>query len=329
VLSLTHTIELTAPATTSYLDKESHMVARITVIGSLNIDLVAQAPRMPAPGETITGQGFHTVPGGKGANQAVAAAKLGAQVAMVGRVGDDSFGRMQRQGMAALGIETDFLITDGEAPTGTALIIVDAQGQNSIVVVAGANGRLTPADVEAARSTIGASDAVLLQLENPIPTVQRAAEVAHELGVRVILNPAPAPEGPPPASLLHNVDYLIPNELEATALTGIQVTDQGSAERAACHLRGQGIDTVILTLGSQGALAISPRGTIQAPAFRVRAVDTTAAGDAFVAAFGVALCEGQPLPEALRFANAAGALAVTRLGAQPSLPSRQEVEAFR
>lgn len=304
------------------------MPPRITVIGSLNIDLVVQSPRMPAPGETITGYGFHTVPGGKGANQAVAAAKLGAQVTIVGRVGDDSFGQMQRQGMEALGIGTDFLITDAEAPTGTALIIVDTQGQNSIVVVSGANGRLTPADVEAACPAIRDADAVLLQLENPIATVQHAAEVACELDVPVVLNPAPAPRERLPARLLRSVHYLIPNELEATALTGIQVTDQSSAERAAACLRTQGIETVILTLGAQGALAISLQGTIQAPAFSVKAVDTTAAGDAFVAAFSVALCEGQTLAEALRFANAAGALAVTRLGAQPSLPSREEVEAF-
>lgn len=304
------------------------MSPRITVVGSLNIDLVAQAPRMPAPGETISGQEFQTVLGGKGANQAVAAAKLGARVTMVGRVGNDSFGQMQRRGMEALGIKTHLLTTDEDEPTGTALIIVDAQGQNSIVVVAGANGCLLPGDVEAARSAIGASDALLLQLENPIPAVQRAAEVAHELGVTVILNPAPAPEGPVSASLLHNVDYLIPNELEAAALTGIQVTDQDGAKRAASHLRGQGVETVILTLGAQGALAISPQGTVRAPAFSVKAVDTTAAGDAFVAAFGVALCEGQSLPEILRFANAAGALATTRLGAQPSLPSREEVEVY-
>ena len=301
---------------------------KITVIGSLNIDLVVQVPRMPAPGETIAGHGFHIIPGGKGANQAVAAAKLGAQVTMVGRVGNDGFGQMQRRGMEALGIRTEFLITDEEEPTGTALIMVDAQGQNSIVVVSGANGRLTPADVEAARPAIGASDAVLLQLENPISTVQHAAEVARELGVPVVLNPAPAPRQQLSRQLLRNVDYLIPNEFEATALAGIQVTSQDSAKRAAAYLRAQGVETVILTLGAQGALAISPQGTIYAPAFSVQAVDTTAAGDAFVAAFGVALCEGQPLPDALRFANAAGALTVTRLGAQPSLPSREEVEAF-
>jgi ribokinase len=304
------------------------MAPRITVIGSLNIDLVVRAPRMPAPGETIAGHDFHTVLGGKGANQAVAAAELGARVAMVGRVGDDSFGQMQRHGMEALGIATDFVITDEEAPTGTALIIVDAQGQNAIVVVAGANGRLAPADVESARPLIEASDAVILQLENPLPAVQRAAEIAWEMGVPVILNPAPAPKGPLSAEFLQKVDYLIPNEWEAATLTGTRVTDRRSAEQAALRLREQGVDTVIITLGDQGALAISSQGTIHAPAFPVRAVDTTAAGDAFVAAFTVARCEGQPLAKALRFANAAGALAVTRLGAQPSLPSREELESF-
>ena len=298
----------------------------ITVVGSLNIDLVVQAPRMPVPGETIVGHGFHIVPGGKGANQAVAAARLGAQVTMVGRGGNDGFGQMQRQAMEALGIDTDFLITDEEAPTGTAVIIVDAQGQNSIVVVSGANRRLTPADVEAARQAIGASDALLLQLESPIPTVQRAAEVARDRGVPVILNPAPAPTQPLPGPLLRSVDYLIPNEVEATALTGIQAVDQSGAERAAASLQTQGIETVIVTLGAQGALAVSPQRVIHAPAFLVKAVDTTAAGDAFVASFAVALCEGQILTEALRFANAGGALAITKLGAQPSLPSREEVE---
>ena len=304
------------------------MAPRITVVGSLNIDLVVQAPRMPAPGETITGQGFHIVPGGKGANQAVAAAKLGARVAMVGRVGADSFGQIQRRGMETLGIGTDCLITDRHAPTGTALIVVDARGQNSIVVVPGANGRLTSTDVEAARSIIGASDAVLLQLENPLPTVQHAAKIARELGVPVILNPAPAPGERPPVSLLRNVSYLIPNEWEASALTGVQVRDQDSAKRAASCLRDQGVETVIVTLGERGALAISSHGVVEAPAFSVKAVDTTGAGDAFVAAFGVALCEGKHLQQALRFANAAGGLTVTRLGAQPSLPNRQEVEDF-
>jgi ribokinase len=301
---------------------------RITVVGSLNIDLVVQTSRMPAPGETVSGRSFQTVLGGKGANQAVAAAKLGARVAMVGRVGDDSFGAMQRHAMEALGIETGFLRTDEEQPTGTALIIVDALGQNSIVVVAGANGRLISGDVESARSVIEGSDALLLQLENPIPAVERAAEIAHGRGVPVILNPAPAQEQGVSASLLHNVDYLIPNELEATALTGIQVTDRYSAERAASALRTQGMHTVILTLGARGALAVSPRSTLHIPAFPVEAVDTTGAGDAFVAAFSVALCEGQPLAEALRFGNAAGALATTRLGAQPSLPYREELETY-
>jgi ribokinase len=247
---------------------------------------------------------------------------------MVGRVGDDSFGQMQRRGMEALGVATGFVTVDPETPTGTALIIVDAQGQNSIVVVAGANGHLSPADVEAASSLIEGSDAVLLQLENPVPAVTRAAEMAWEKGVPVVLNPAPAPSAPLPAELLQRVSYLVPNEWEATALTGTRVTDRISAERAARRLGDQGVETVVVTLGDRGALAVSSEGTVYAPAFAVRAVDTTAAGDAFVAAFSVARCEGQPMAQALRFANAAGAMAVTRLGAQPSLPRREELESF-
>jgi ribokinase len=304
------------------------MSPRITVVGSLNIDLVAQTRRMPLPGETISGYSFCTALGGKGANQAVAAVRLGAQVAMVGRVGADDFGRMQRQALESLAIETNLLITDEGQATGTALIIVDAEGQNTIVVISGANGRLSPSDVDASRSTIAASDALLLQLENPIATVDYAAEVAHALGVPVVLNPAPSPEALVPASLLRNADYLIPNELEASALTGIAVTGQDSAEIAAAALRSAGVETVVITLGARGAVAVSSKGTIYVPAFPVNAVDTTAAGDAFVAAFSVATCEGQPLSETLLFASAAGALAATRLGAQPSLPLRKDVDAY-
>jgi ribokinase len=247
---------------------------------------------------------------------------------MVGRVGNDNFGHMQREGLEALGVDTRWLIADERDATGTALIIVDAQGQNSIVVVAGANGRFSPSDIESARSAIGASDAVLLQLENPLSTVQCAARMAWEMGVPVVLNPAPAPGAPLPPELLQGVAYLIPNEWEAAALTGCPVTDRQSGERAALDLRRQGADSVIVTLGDQGALVSSSEGVAWAPAFRVEAVDTTAAGDAFVAAFAVARARGRSLAEALQFASAAGAITVTRMGAQPSLPSREELAAF-
>ena len=300
------------------------MPARVTVVGSLNMDLVVRAPRIPRPGETIIGGEFRTVPGGKGANQAVAAARLGAQVAMVGRVGGDAFGGLLLENLAAAGVDHTFVTRDPQAATGVALIEVDDAGQNSIVVVSGANMRLAPADVEAAAAAIGAADVLLLQLESPLETVTRAAQVAHARGVTVILNPAPA--RPVPAGLLGLVDVLIPNESETALLTGLPVGDQEEAQAAAAALRRMGVATVILTLGERGALLAYEGGAELFPAFDVTPVDTTAAGDAFVGGLAVALAEGRPLREAVRWGNAAGALATTRLGAQPSLPTRQALD---
>lgn len=300
------------------------MPARVTVVGSLNMDLVVRAPRIPRPGETIIGGEFRTVPGGKGANQAVAAARLGAQVAMVGRVGGDAFGGLLLENLAAAGVDHTFVTRDVEAATGVALIEVDDAGQNSIVVVSGANMRLAPADVEAAAAAIGVADVLLLQLESPLETVTRAAQVAHARGVTVILNPAPA--RPVPAGLLGLVDVLIPNESETALLTGLPVGDQEEAQAAAAALRRMGVATVILTLGERGALLAYEGGAELFPAFDVTPVDTTAAGDAFVGGLAVALAEGRPLQEAVRWGNAAGALATTRLGAQPSLPTRQALD---
>ena len=296
------------------------MSARVTVADSLNMDLVVRAPRIPEPGETIIGGEFRTVPGGKGANQAVAAARLGAQVAMVGRVGGDAFGGLLLENLAAAGVDPAFVTRDPQAATGVALIEVDDAGQNSIVVVSGANMRLAPADVEAAAAAIGVADVLLLQLESPLETVTRAAQVAHAQGVTVILNPAPA--RPVPAGLLGLVDVLIPNESETALLTGLPVGDQEQAQAAAAALRRMGVPTVILTLGERGALLAYEGGAELFPAFDVTPVDTTAAGDAFVGGLAVALAEGRPLQEAVRWGNAAGALATTRLGAQPSLPTR-------
>jgi len=302
------------------------MGARITVVGSLNMDLVVRAPHLPIPGETIIGRDFRTIPGGKGANQAVAAAKLGAQVTMIGRVGDDDFGRAQLRNLNELGVDTTHVIVDPEAATGIALITLDASGQNTIVLASGANMRLTREDINAAQDAIVQSDALVLQLESPLEVVTYAIDMAHAEGVKVILNPAPA--RPLPNETLAKLDYLIPNESETALLTGIEVADINSAREATERLHEEGVGTVILTLGARGAFLASAEESIHIPGYNVEVVDTTAAGDAFVGGFAVALAEDRDLIEAIRFANAAGALAVTKLGAQPSLPTRAEVEAF-
>jgi len=302
------------------------MAASVTVVGSLNMDLVTRASRIPQPGETIIGDDFHTLPGGKGANQAVAAARLGAQVAMVGRVGRDTFAGPLLDNLAGAGVDCTFVTQDSQAATGVALIVVDAAGQNSIVVASGANMRLLPDDVDAAETVISAAHVLLLQLESPLETVTRAAQVARAHGVQVILNPAPARLLP--ASLLSLVDVLVPNESETELLTGLPVGDQAEAEAAAAALQEMGVGTVILTLGERGALLAREGEVTLLPAFDVTPVDTTAAGDAFVGGLGVALAEGKTLAEAVRWGNAAGALATTRLGAQPSLPTRGALEAL-
>ncbi len=300
------------------------MSASIAVVGSLNMDLVIRSPHIPRPGETVIGGEFHTLPGGKGANQAVAAARLGAQVSMVGRVGHDAFGGVLLENLDADGIDHTFVVQDGQAATGVALIVVDDNGENSIVVSSGANMRLSPADVEAAEAVIAAADLLILQLEVPLESVVRSAELARAHGARVVLNPAPA--RPLPARLLSLVDVLVPNESEAALLAGLPVGTQIEAESAAEALLRSGVSTVILTLGERGALPARAGQMQVVPAFEVKPVDTTAAGDAFVAGLAVALAEGQGLSEAVRWGNAAGGLATTQLGAQPSLPTRQALE---
>ena len=300
------------------------MAARITVVGSLNMDLVVRAPRIPRPGETILGGEFHTAPGGKGANQAVAAARLGGHVSMIGRVGSDAFAQSLLDSLAADGVDHAFVTQDPEAATGVAFIVVDDAGENSIVVASGANMCLSPADVDAAEAVIADADVLLLQLETPLAAVARAAELARAHGATVILNPAPA--CPLPQELLALIDVLVPNESEAALLTDMPVGNQVEAKAAAVALCELGVGTAILTLGERGALLAQPGGTELLPAFEVTPVDTTAAGDAFVGGFGVALAEGRSLPEAVRWGNAAGALATTKLGAQPSLPTRQMVK---
>lgn len=300
------------------------MSAHITVVGSLNMDLIVRAPRIPQPGETIIGSGFHVAPGGKGANQAVAAARLGARVSLVGRVGQDSFGTDLLDNLKEAGVDHTYVSQDPDAASGVALIEVDDAGQNSIIVASGANMRLSPADVEAAEAIIAGADIVLLQLESPLETVARAAQLARAHQVTVILNPAPAQ--PLPVGLLSAVNILVPNESETAILTGLPVEDQSEIEAAGARLRDLGVETLILTLGERGAMLVTAGGSQLFPTFKVTPVDTTAAGDAFVGGLAVALAEGLSLPEAIRWGNAAGALATTQLGAQPSLPARQRLE---
>ncbi|MFO1055187.1 MAG: ribokinase [Planctomycetota bacterium] len=297
------------------------MTARITVVGSANMDLVVRTPRMPAPGETLLGGPFATFPGGKGANQAVAAARLGAAVTMLGAIGADDFGEALRASMEASGVRACLVQTT--TPTGVALIAIDAAGENTIVVAPGANAMLDEVAIEAQRESL-AADVLVAQLEVPVATIATAARLARARGTRVLLNAAPAL--PLPDQLLALVDILVVNRGEACALVG--ASSDTAPERVAQALRARGPRLVIVTLGADGALAHGAEGTFAHRGFRVDVVDTVAAGDAFVAALAVALGEGTPLVDALRFANAAGALATTRSGAQSSLPKRSEVAAL-
>lgn len=297
------------------------MSASLVVVGSLNMDLVARTIRHPQPGETVLGSAFATFPGGKGGNQAVAAARIGGQVAMIGRVGADGFGDALVTSLAEAGVNTRYVLRTPQSSSGVALIVVSEEGQNSIVVSPGANGLLSPEDVKAAASSFEGASAVLLQLEVPLPTVIAAAELAHQAGARVILNPAPAQSLP--NRLLHLVDVLIPNQSELALLTGFESITLGLDA-----LLSLGCRNVLVTLGDRGVLVADCNGSFVLNGHSIPVVDTTAAGDAFVGAFAVALGEGKSIREAAAWGNAAGALAVTRAGAQPSLPARAEVEAF-
>jgi len=298
---------------------------RIAVVGSINVDLVVRVDRRPAPGETVTGLGFDVFPGGKGANQAVAAARLGGSVRMVGRVGADTFAAVALEQLAASGVATDGVVADGAHGTGIASIVVDAAGENSIVVVPGANGAWAEADVARAAAVASWAQVVSLQLEVPFEVNVRVARAARQAGALVVLNPAPAPAGSLPPGLFADVDVLTPNAREAAVLAGVP---DGDAESAARRLQAMGAGSVVVTLGDQGALYLHKGAVGRVPAFPVRVVDTTAAGDAFNGALAVALARGSALPEAVRLGCAAGALAATRHGAQPSLPTAAEVRAL-
>ena len=299
----------------------------IIVIGSSNTDMVIRCSRLPRPGETVLGGSFMMNHGGKGANQAVAAAKLGGDTGFIGKVGDDVFGHQTVEMLTSLGIDTRFLGVSATEPSGVALINVDEHtAENSISVASGANGAIRPADIDAAEEVIASASLILMQLEIPIDTVTYAAKMAKRHGVTVVLNPAPAPSEPLPEELLENVDIIIPNKTEAEVITGIAIDTPQDELRAIRSLHSKGISTVIFTLGSKGALLCQNGDCEEVPSFKVKAVDTTAAGDTFCGALCVGLSEGKEVRPAMIFANQAAAISVTRKGAQQSVPTRAEVD---
>lgn len=302
------------------------MRPRITVVGSINMDLVFRTPRMPATGETLHGHDFHQIPGGKGANQAVAAARLGADVTFIAAIGDDGFGEFSRNCLQAEKINLDHLTTVKGVATGVAGILVTDSGDNSIVLAAGANASLSPSQIDAASQAISTAQVLICQLETPLETVTRAIQIAHTQGIKVILNPAPARALSD--DLLKQVGYLIVNETEAAQLSGIAVTDQESAQQASQKLLQRGAGCVLLTMGGNGALITEQAGSQFIPAIQVEVVDTTAAGDTFVGAFAVGLASGMSILQASTEAQYAAALTVTKLGAQTSIPQLHEVRDF-
>jgi ribokinase len=298
----------------------------ITVIGSSNMDLVVKSQRIPAVGETILGGDFIMAPGGKGANQAVAAAKLGAHVYFIAKVGDDVFGQQSAANFKKEGVDTKYVVQTTEAPSGVALIMVDDEGNNSIVVAPGANQKLSPDDVKRAEADMASSGAVVAQLEVPLETIEFAGKLANQSGVPFVLDPAPARKLS--SELLKMVDVLTPNETEAQILTGVEVKDHDSARAASESLLSLGVKTVILTMGVQGFLLADKERIEFVNARMVEAVDSTAAGDAFTGSLAVGMAQGKTLSEAASFANYVAALSVTKMGAQPSMPTLKEVEDF-
>ncbi|MGF1787372.1 ribokinase [Photobacterium swingsii] len=299
---------------------------KLVVLGSVNADHVLQVASFPRPGETLHGHSYSVIPGGKGANQAVAAARLGADIAFIACVGDDSFGLNIREAFANDGINTDAVLVEANTPTGIAMIQVAATGENSICISAEANACLTPARLAPHHTLITHADTLLMQLETPVETITAAARVAKEANTKVVLNPAPAQTLSD--DLLQLVDMITPNETEAELLTGVKVVDMASAQQAADVLHNKGIPTVMITLGSQGVWISQNGQGEQVTGFRVDAKDTTAAGDTFNGALLTGLQEGKSLNDAIRFAHAAAAISVTRLGAQTSIPHRHEVKRF-
>lgn len=302
------------------------MKNKLCVLGSINVDHVIRVPYFPKAGETLTGYDYQIAYGGKGANQAVAAARCGANVSFIGAIGDDQIGQTMKQAFEQDGIDTSAISVIQNQSTGLAMIQVADSGQNSIVISSGANADLSEALVEQHKSHIEQADILLMQLESPLQAVNLATKFAKSAGVKVVLNPAPAQ--PLPDSLLSHIDIITPNETEAEILTGIKVTDEQTATVAAKYFHQLGIEVVLITLGSKGVY-YSEKGQGEIiPGFRVDAVDTTAAGDTFNGAFVTALLEGKSAKDAIRFAHAAAAISVTRMGAQTAIPRREDVDQF-
>lgn len=297
---------------------------KIVVVGSTNMDMAVKTKHIPAPGETVLAGSFFMNPGGKGANQAVAAARLGGNTSFISKVGDDVFGKQSAKLFGEEGISTRFLLTDEELPSGVALITVDQKGENTIVVASGANGNLYPKHLAEALDEIAGADIILMQLEIPMETVEFVAKYAASKNVKVVLDPAPANELS--AELLRHIHIITPNQTEAEMLCGSKVHDIESAEKAAQAIYARGAKNVIITMGGLGAVICSEGKIKLVPALQVEAVDTTAAGDVFNGGLAVALSEGKTLADAVRFGCLAAAVSVTRLGAQSSIPHRKELD---
>jgi ribokinase len=300
------------------------MPVPIVIIGSSNTDMVIRADHIPSPGETLLGGVFFMSPGGKGANQAVAAARLGGNVIFICKTGEDIFGYQSVEAFRQEGIDTNFIVMDKKTPSGVAMITVDRQGENCIVVAPGANGELFPSDLEIAAAAIVEAGILLLQLEIPLATVEWIASRGKKKG-KTILNPAPA--CPLPESFLKHIDIITPNEIEAEMLTGIAIKNKAGAEKAALSLRDRGVETVIITLGSAGALLLHHNDFTLVPASPAVAVDTTGAGDIFNGALAVALSEAKRMEDAVAFACRAASISVTKIGAQASAPYKIDIHA--
>jgi ribokinase len=293
------------------------------------MDQIATTEVVPREGQTVMGKAFHKAPGGKGANQAVAAARYGNRVVFIAKTGDDMFGAQVRESMKRDGIVTDYVFVDKDHPSGVALITIDSNAENCIVVASGANMQLSTADIDSAAEELLSADVVLMQLECPVTTVAYAARMAAKAHIPVILNPAPAPVEPLGEELLHNLYLITPNRSEASRLSGIEVKDMESARSAAKAIHEMGPRNVIITLGGDGSLLYDGKTYMHVEAIRVKAVDTTAAGDTYNGVLASVIAEGRPLIEAVHEATIAGAISVTRMGAQPAAPTREEIERMK